>query len=142
MVFRLVFQVLQLVHSKAVSLGVRHDLFGRFAREVDGRFVDAHGVLSPAGVDAGIFGDESDNVQGDVSEIVDGPEARADGDWASVLEPLDFEIGVLDGLQFAFEMGVLALAQPFLRFGFGEEARADRDGLVDVFAALVAGSVF
>ena len=32
-------------------------------------------VLCPASVDPGIFGDESDNVQCDVSGIVDGPEA-------------------------------------------------------------------
>lgn len=109
LILGLVLEVLQLVEADLV-LGFGDDLAAVVAGQMDDGLVAADLVDGAARVLARVFGDEADDVERHVTEVVDGTEAVADGDGPAALEPLDFERGVSDRLQFALEVRVLALA--------------------------------
>jgi len=62
-------------------------------------------------------------------------------DWASILVPLDLEVGVGDGLQLALKVAVLALTHVVEALRLGDEARLDVDNLLHHFLLLVPGGV-
>ena len=77
----------------------------------DGARVDslALHVGGLAHVSAGVLGISVQNVKGHVSEIVCRTETVTSSDGDSVDEPLDAQVGVIDGLYAALEVRVLAL---------------------------------
>ena len=73
------------------------------------RLARSHVVGRPAGVRPAVLRDHADNVQGHITEIVDGSEPVTDRHRSPVLEPFDGEVGVGDRLEFGLEVRVLTL---------------------------------
>ena len=96
------------------------------------RFGRAGQICGSARVHAAVLTNRVNNVEGNVSKVMERSETVAYNDRRAVLEPLDAQIWIGDRLELGLEMGARSLTQTFDVARLREEDGCHFRGLAEV----------